>query len=300
MGRFALFCVAIAAVGCGRIDFDPFGGGGGGGGGDGAIGDGAGPDACAQSAWSTPVELSATINAGTTNWEPALRRDGQMLVYGRDAAVATLYAATGNPVDGYATPMAILQSVNSNGGPAWTPAGDQLFFVSDRLTKNSFRLYTSDFDGTSFATPVAVTELAGQEVDGPTISSTGLEMFYNAGSGNGATLRRATRAGAGAAWQDLGAVDSLNSGTTDGWATLTDDDLTIYWESQRTNTGGSIYVATRPQVGADFINPTQVPVLSDDTDGGDPEISGDGKTIMFASTRDGGMPNIFMSTRACP
>ncbi len=299
VGRFALFSVAIAAIGCGRVNFDPLGGGGGGGA-DGAIGDGAGPDACVQSAWSTPVELSATINSGATNWEPALRRDGQMLVYGQDTAVSSLYAAAGNPVDGYASPAMILTSVNSNAGPAWTPGGDQLFFVSDRVTVNSFRLYTSNFNGAGFMNPVEVTELAGQEIDGPTISSTGLEMFYNDGSGNGATMRRAIRGSASDPWQDLGAVDSLNSGTTDGWPTLADHDLTIYWESHRSNAGGSIYMATRAQIGADFTNPSQVPVLSDDTDAGDPEVSGDGKSIMFASTRDGGTPNIFVSTRACP
>ncbi len=296
-----MFAIAFAAVGCGRIDFDPFGPGGGGGG-DAALGDGAGPDACVQTAWSTPSELSTVINASTTNWEPALRRDGQMLVYGRDPSVNQLYAAAGNPTDGYATPTMILPSANSNGGPAWSPTGDQLFFVSDRLVMDSFRLYTSNYDGTTFAPAMEVMELAGQEVDGPTISSTGLEMVYNEGSGNGATLRIAIRLTTSAPWQDLGQLANVNSGSTDGWATFADNDLTIYWESHRSNGNGSIYMATRPQVGADFTNPVEVPGLSDDggNDGGDPEVSGDGKTIMFASDRDGGTPNIFVSTRACP
>lgn len=292
--------VAIAAVGCGRIDFDPFGPGGSTG--DAALGDGTGPDACVQSAWSMPIELPPVINASATNWEPALRRDGQMLVYGRAPTVDQLYAAAGNPVDGYADPVMILASANSNAGPAWNPTGDQLFFVSDRLVMDSFRLYTSDFDGTNFANPMEVSELATQEVDGPTISSTGLEMIYNEGSGNGATLRRAIRLSTSDPWQDLGQLANLNSGSTDGWATFADADLTLYWESHRSNGNGSIYMATRTQVGADFTNPVEVPGLSDDTnnDGGDPEVSGDGKLIMFASDRDGGSPNIFMATRACP
>jgi Tol biopolymer transport system component len=291
----------LACASCGRIDFEleriadgAIG--------DGRIGDTTG-DACVQSAWSAPVTL-ASVNSAGTDWEPALRPDGKMLAFGRDDGATTqIFVAVGGLSTGFSPPGMVLANVNSNSGPTWSPAGDQLFFVSDRILKNDFHLYISKFDvtNTTSGAPDEVNELASQSVNGPTLSSTGLELFYNDGSGNGSKIRHAVRASLGTPWQDLGYVDALNSGT-DGWPSLSPDDLTIYWESTRVNSLGSIFQASRPAVGAPFGTPMEVPGISgSDADGGDPDISPDGLTMLFDSTR-GGNYDIYVATRSnfCP
>ncbi len=286
----------VTCIGCGRLDFGLEQTA------DGAIGDGGigdtTRDACVLGAWSAPVTL-ASVNSVGTDWEPALRPDGKMLVFGRDNGTTQIFVAQGS-LSGFSTPVMVLADTNSNSGPAWSPAGDQLLFVSDRLVKDDFHLYVSNFALASmtFGAPVEVAELASESVNGPTLSSTGLELFYNDGSGNGSKIRHAVRASTSTPWQDLGFVDALNSGT-DGWPSLSPDDLTIYWESDRVNSLGSIFQATRPAVGAPFGTPMEVPGISGiNADAGDPDISSDGLTMLFDSTR-GGDYDIYVSTRTC-
>ncbi len=68
------------------------------------------------------------------------------------------------------------------------------------------------------------------------------------------------------------------------------------------NSLGSIFQATRPAVGAAFGMPMEVPGISGiGADAGDPDISSDGLTMLFDSTR-GGNYDIYVATRTnvCP
>jgi hypothetical protein len=87
-------------------------------------------------------------------------------------------------------------------------------------------------------------------------------------------------------------------------ATLTDDELTVYFASNRPNTAGDIfhiYAATRTTVTAGFDTPMQVGPLFSMEGESHPAISADGNTIFFDSFRTstgGGVVHMWTSTRS--
>lgn len=87
-------------------------------------------------------------------------------------------------------------------------------------------------------------------------------------------------------------------------ATLTDDELTAYFASNRANTAGSvfhIYAATRATITAGFDMPMQVGPLFSTEGESHPAISADGNTIFFDSFRTstgGGVVHMWTSTRS--
>ena len=76
--------------------------------------------------------------------------------------------------------------------------------------------------------------------------------------------------------------------------TLTSDQLEMYF-----NMAGDIYVTERASIGASWSMPVAVAELNTTSGESTPDVSGDGLTIYFASTRPGGLGDfdIWMSTR---
>jgi hypothetical protein len=93
-------------------------------------------------------------------------------------------------------------------------------------------------------------------------------------------------------------------GVNDVHASLTDDELTIYFGSDRfdpTSSTMHIYSATRPTRDAVFPTPALVGSISAPEGESNPSISPDGNTIYFDSRRSvptGPGPHIFTSTRS--
>lgn len=90
------------------------------------------------------------------------------------------------------------------------------------------------------------------------------------------------------------AVLGINSGKTESHATLTDDELTIYFEARDDiDAGGTnIYTATRPNLTAPFTNVARVAALSGPTGDFTPSITGDGQQIYISRGGD-----IYTATR---
>ncbi len=262
------------------------------------------PASCTLGPWGTPVNI-AVLNSTGEDWEPAISPDGLTLVFGRQVTSMSphLYMAHRAQVgDAFSVPVAVLGTGTSlDAGPAWSPDGKTLYFVTDRDAPMTAHLYTSAFTAStvSFAAPTRVAAFTLDMV-GPTISTTDRELFYSDANMVPA-MRWATRPDPGAAWSDKGVIAELTSGDGDGWPSLSPDGLTIYFESDRDGVSGEIYSATRPQIGAAWTNIAKVSELDLGSDAGDPDFSIDGTTIYFASDRTGGMGNddIYVATRAC-
>lgn len=283
-----VWVAALVACGCGRIGFDVSAGSDGAGGGDGATPVGT---------WSTPQPVPG-LSSTRQDWAPGLSFDGKILVLGstRDTGVwSQLYVATLSGTT-WSTPVAIasLASTVIDSDPAWNATGTTLYFASNRVT--DCRLYTSAYDG-SFAPPVIVPGFESETAEGPTLSTDELELFY--GFATPYEVHRATRASTTAAWTLDGPVTELNDATSrSGWPSLSQDGLTLYFESDRTGRA-QIYRASRSLVGGPFSAPELVPELDDGglSNNGDPDLSFDGKTMLFASDRGGlGLYDIYMST----
>jgi hypothetical protein len=91
-------------------------------------------------------------------------------------------------------------------------------------------------------------------------------------------------------------------GANDAHATLTDDELAMYFDSNRANPATDkmhIYVSTRTAVDGAFGTPTLVAALFSDAGESNPSVSPDGNTLYFDSFRvSQGTVHIFTSTRA--
>jgi len=278
--------LVVAIAGCGRISFDPS---------SDAPSDGS---VCTFGAWSTPVEL-AEVSSPQDDWEPTLSSDGQRLVFSsnRDGALH-LYMATKLGTGAFSAPAPIdpLTTTMTEYGPAWF-GNDRLYF--DRGT-TTIQLHTSEYSGTAFSPASPITELVGETVEAPAISSDELEMFYSTNF----ELRRATRPTSSDTWTLAGAVTELRSGAGEAYPTLSRDGLVIYFESDRVNAMGDIYVASRPSIGAPFANAAPVTELNGsgaNIGTSDADLSPDGRTMVFASRRPGGTGSwdIYVSERDC-
>ena len=290
-------CILVIA-GCGRIYFDPLGVR------DANNGDG-GTGADAQQIcgpWSPPTEVS-TLTSPIADWEPALHPGGDLLVYSR---FDKLYSATrsGSTFTNPAQIAVLTTSPQYDFGPAWSPAGDQLFFVSDRISGNVHRLWVSDFDGSTFQTPVQVSELANTTVIAPALSGDGLELYFSTILG-GSTIARAERATLSSPWVVTGVENQLRTpGGLVGWPALSPDSLTLYFEGLDAAMNPRIYQATRTSTAERFGTPSLVAELVPQTAGdelGDPDISRDGTTLLLAIKRAASTTDfdIYASTRTC-
>lgn len=279
---------------CGRIDFQSI-----------AAGDAA-PEGdaggCELGPWSKPEWLAELASDGDDQG-PVLTADGLTIYYHAqrtgslsiDLYTATRTSPTGR--FGVPVPMTNLNSTSNDRDPALAHGGDRIYFSSDRQTPGSDSLFVTTRTGDTFSTPMLV---AGIDTGayGPFISDDETELFYTAGG----HLCRAIRTTPGDAWTDLGPLPELMSSTAvDGYPSLTGDGLTMVFETTRRQPSG-VFVATREKRGAAFSSAMPVAELNVDLFGsGDPAISLDGRTIVFASDRpDGaGGDDLYESTRAC-
>ena len=241
----------------------------------------------------------AEVSSPQDDWEPTISSDGQRLVFSsnRDGALH-LYMATKLGTGAFSTPAPIdpLTTAMTESGPAWF-GNERLYF--DRGT-TTIELHTSEYDGATFSPASPVAELVGETVEAPAISSDEREMFFSTNF----ELRRATRPTNSAAWTLAGAVTELRSGGGEAYPTLSRDGLVIYFESDRANAMGDIYVASRPSIGAPFANVAPVTELNEsgaNVGTSDPDLSADGRTMVLASRRPGGTGSwdIYVSERDC-
>jgi Tol biopolymer transport system component len=193
----------------------------------------------------------------------------------------------------WSSPLALtaLNSTNDDTGPAWSPDGTLLYFSSLRTGPDL--LYTSSYDGSGcagFASPALLPGMMNVSAVAPWVASTDLELLYTTeGTGNTYAIGRATRTSPSDPWVDQGALP-FDPGRLAGFPSLTPDDLTIFVEdSPAPGTSAAIYRATRASRDDPFGPATPFAPLNDPSaDQGDPDVSADGRTIVFASSRTGG------------
>jgi Tol biopolymer transport system component len=277
-------CCLVLIAACGRIDFEP------------------GDAACQLGPWSAPERL-AELDADGDDQGPVLTADGLTIYYHSvraDSQGADLYTATRrSPTGRFGTPVAItaLATAGNDRDPALAHGGDHLYFSSDRQTPGMDSLFVATRTAATFSTPVLLAGL-GPGVYGPFVSDDETELFYNADG----HLGRAIRPTPTGAWTDLGPIPELISAVAiDGYPSLTGDGLTMVFETTRQQPL-AVYVAVRPSRAAAFAGPIAVAELNVSGSGsGDPAISLDGRTIIFASDRPGGAgyDDLYESTRTC-
>jgi len=269
---------------------------------DGAAVDGAQP--CTWSAFSTPV-LIPNVNSTSTDWTPHLTSDGLTLYFSSDRPgddtqriwVATR-ASTGATFD---API-LLASINDGawtGSPATSVNGLELFYSTGGAISHSTRGTTA----TPFPIGTEITELSPTEsnVGGPFLAADGLTLYYHMGDWNAGTfdMAMATRDTVDGPFTYVKMLNGANSPTeNDGWPTVSADHLELYFE-RATEGGEKIFMATRESVVAPFGLSSLVAEFSSLALSGDPDLSPDGRTMVFAARPTGEVWNLYMSTRTC-
>jgi Tol biopolymer transport system component len=273
---------AVMLVGCGRIFFDP-------------LSDASAP-ACTFGPFTSPVNLGPTINSVAEEYAPALRADGLELVFESTRGGGRhLFAATRGSMSesfGLVVPLSVLNSTATDADAAFQSDSLTLYFVSTRSGPSLLYRSTRPSMAAQWQAPVVVSDLAGEDSHGPTLSTDGRELFFS----HEAPVEELVRAHRDGAWIVDGLVSELNRGA-DGYPSVSANGLDLYYvDGIATST---IYQAHRPAIGAPFETPSTVigPGFNDD----DPEISVDGRSLLFSSDRPGGMGSfdLWIATREC-
>jgi len=273
--------------------------------------------------WSEPVNLGAPVNSPVQEQNPALSPDELSLYFvsnrtdlpgeqgGNDIWVsqrACLTCPWGTPVNLGPT----INTPNGDAGPNISQDGHLLFFTSNRpdetgTTDND--LYVSDRadprDDFGWGAPVklgpgvnsTISEFSPQYL--PSAGDGEVNFYFQRGLGGGSAtneLYMASVSRNGETFADAVPIAELNDPTTaDGGPSVRRGGREILFNSGRAGRIGSvdIWVSTRPNVGDAWSPPQNVGTPVNNPIGGsrDPDLSLDGRTLVFMTNRPGSILN---------
>jgi hypothetical protein len=303
--RCSLGVAVVAALGCGRIDFDPLSFGTGGDGGDGRDAPvDVGSTTC--SAWGN-VTRQTQFATFADDWELAFHPGGLALVYTSTTVDSNLFISTrASTSDPWGAPVALtdLNTTDLEGGPAWSPDGSRLYFYRINLNTSTTMELMATYHGGSSFTILGPSDLPdGFSWD---LEVGELEVFYTtAPSNQDYDLHRATRPAIGMTWVEdtafAAAINRTGMGMAEGWPSFDRAHQTLYFERSE---GGLGQIATMQRDAPDqpFHPYVDVPELvGPNGENGDPDIAPDGLTLAFDSSRTGGagVNDIYFATRTC-
>lgn len=294
--RRTLACLAL--VGCGRIGFD-------GGSGDGERGDAPtdeAPAVCGWGAFSVPVAASV-LNTVAHEYSPSLS-DDELTVHftsHRNAGARDLFQAT-RPDRGSAwnAPVQIteLENINEDGNSAISPDDRTIYFGVGALWQATRAVRTAPFlpaavvlgDATGFTSP-----------SNPDVSPDGHTVYFTARTqpADQADLYEATRTTASGAFVPVRELAELDTASAELSPAISRDGLELVFASDRTGKY-ALYRTTRAAIGDVWAPPTIIVELDTAEDELDPDVSGDGATLWFASNVNAaGIYELYVATRTC-
>jgi Tol biopolymer transport system component len=255
-----------------------------------------------------PISLGPTVNSSDADYDPSISADGLELYCnsyrpGGLGQADIWVARRKTKTDPWSKPVNLGPTVNSPAGdraPCISADGLSLYFSSDRSGGYGERdLWVTRRETTSapWGMPVNLgpTVNSALREHSPSISTNGLTLYFDGrqsdklersgGSGGGdiwVTTRKTKRAPWGTP-VNLGPI--VNSSAGDQAPSISDDDLTLYFDSERSGSS-DIWVTTRKKTSDPWGTPIKLsPVVNADWEA-NPDISRDGSTLYFVSTRD--------------
>jgi len=277
----------------------------------------------ANSEWSEPVNLGPTINTGFNEQGPNLSKDGLTLYFGSDrpGGVGSFdlwvarRACADCPWDAPVNLGTVVNTTASETGPGLSIDGHMLFFTSTRAGGQGLSdLYLSHRadpkDDFGWGPPVGLgpdvntaASEAGAEYLQSAEDGTGNLYFNRAPPGGTADLYYAPVTRDGDTRGPAVLISELSHPTaTDQGATLRTDGREILFFSTRPGGlgGADLWTSTRRSVHDPWTTPVNLGApLNSPAAEQQPSLSGDGRTLVFASSRSGGFggTDIWISTR---
>jgi len=205
-------------------------------------------------------------------------------------------------------PISELNTETSELAPDISADGLTLYYASTMEPSAGLRdiwYATKSITDIVFGDPVNLAEINSEgDERGPAISQDGLTIYVTTdktGSLGSGDIWGATRSEVTAPFGEPVNVAELNTTSNDAAPCISADGLTMYFVSDRPGGAGQmdIWIATRSDVAAPFGEATNVAELNTGSQDSAPDLTEDGLTIVFSSTRLGGTGNydLWIATR---
>ena len=296
-----LVAIAVALAACGRVGFDPLSERTGDASDsatiDGAVGDAAAGSCATFGPWSAP-QTDATLNATATDWGPQLSHDQLTLTFAsnrggaNDAIYQAARATIGAP---WQTPVAIGVSGDD---PWYSPDALELYVGANGVTRYTRTTVVSDWMNRG---DPAVADATFTVLGGPYLTPDSLTLLFTGTKVSDGLWHEyvATRATTAATFGVASEVAGIDSAVGEAFGSFRGDALELVYENE--SGAGQISTASRVAVDDPFGGAHVITELAAAGNDGDPDLSDDGATLWFASTRAGGLGDydLWFSTRSC-
>ncbi|HSD87915.1 MAG TPA: hypothetical protein VLB44_10395 [Kofleriaceae bacterium] len=249
---------------------------------DAAVAD-APPDTIGTGAWTNIAPVLAGSPVGDD--DPTLTADLLEIYFNRNADI---YVATRTSIgQPWNTPVLVseLSSAFSETTPEVTSDGLFMLLASGRtgtLGANDIWVSTRAARNDVWGAPVHVAELSSTTENAASAPTDDRLQIVQIGNPSGVDVQMytATRATATGTFSSPTEIPGANSGLSDFSPMLSQDRLTLYFDSNRSG-NEELYVATRTTANGTFATPTIISELATTAEETDPWVSPDGHHIFF-------------------
>jgi hypothetical protein len=271
---------------------------------------------CVLGAFQPPEPLTGLEQAANPAqvgelWAPSLSAEGSTLFFaigvpGVDEQIASATRGGRGTAFGPGV-LARINSAGEDGTPLLSADGRSLYFYSTRaggLGNRDVWLATRADASAEFAAATLLAGVNGPDLDHlPWVSQDELTLLWvtNRSGGMGQldiwSARRSLR---GDGFSNIAPLNGVNSTLNEGRAVLSNDELTIYFASERPGGLGTLdlWVATRQDRAGTFSQVTNLASLNSSSLDQDPVLSADERELIFSSGRDGRI-RLWRSVRDC-
>jgi len=264
--------------------------------------------------WSAAANLeslpgsSSAVNTAAVDGCASHSPDGLTIAFNssRGGNQDIYMASRESTAEGFGAPVALPAPVNGTSNEACPTIanGHRLYFSSDR-DDPAYDLYVSRLGADGWSAPVNL----GPDINQPGWLDEAVDLFEDE-DGNEVMIftRRLPNGTQGKIYQSVNGAPATfvqggpHSSASDARGSVTNDGLTIFWDSTRTGTlgGPDIYYATRSSTSQPFGTAVHLVQLSSPAFEARPYISKDGTFLTFSSARSGSesaAPDVWYSER---
>jgi Tol biopolymer transport system component len=265
---------------------------------------------CVLGPFGAPQRLTESTQVDF--WSPALSADGLTLYFGASTADTPehIYVTTRADRGAQFAPVTALPNVNSaaaDGAPIESFDGLTLYLYSTRpggLGGRDLWRATRQARSADFGAPSRLANVNSNGFDQPGwVSADERALIFSstrAGGAGSADLWLARRASLAEDFAAPVPVAGINTAAYEGRATLSSDQLSIIFASNRPGGLGDndLWIAARPDVAAAFGPATRLTEVNSAADDIDPQLTADDRELFFASNRPG-RSELWRAVRDC-